>query len=83
LIAQGWVLEKTHDFVVLLGLCAEYDEEFNQLREAGAILNEYIVAGRYPGDLSFEVIERPEAEEALSIVEEIRKLVLRQLSFIS
>ncbi|MBM4293844.1 MAG: HEPN domain-containing protein [Deltaproteobacteria bacterium] len=66
-------------FVVLLGLCAEFDQEFNQLRKDGAILNEYIVAGRYPGDLAFEVIERSEAEEAISIVLEIRKSVLKLL----
>lgn len=76
LIAQGWVLAKTHDIVVLLGLCVEYNKEFSELQERGSVLNEYIVAGRYPGDLAFEVIDRPEAEEALSIVQEIRELVL-------
>ena len=30
LIAQGWSLEKTHDAVALLGLCAEYDAGFGR-----------------------------------------------------
>ncbi|MEW6387711.1 MAG: HEPN domain-containing protein [Thermodesulfobacteriota bacterium] len=75
LIAQGWTLEKTHDIVVLLGLCVNHNQEFLPLLEGGAILNEYIVAGRYPGDLALETIDRPEAEEALAIVEQIRRLV--------
>jgi HEPN domain-containing protein len=81
LISQGWTLEKTHDIVVLLGLCANYHQEFSQLLEAGAIINEYIVAGRYPGDLTLEIIDRPEAEEALEIVAQIRNVVLSLLEF--
>jgi HEPN domain-containing protein len=81
LISQGWTLEKTHDIVVLLWLCANYHQEFSQLLEAGAIINEYIVAGRYPGDLTLEIIDRPEAEEALEIVAQIRKVVLSLLEF--
>jgi HEPN domain-containing protein len=79
LIAQGWTLEKTHDIVVLLGLCADYNEGFAPLLEGGAILNEYIVAGRYPGDLAMEAINKAEAEEALAIVRQIRELVKKLL----
>jgi len=75
LIAQGWSLEKTHDIVALLGLCRERDGAFGNLLEQGAVLNEYIVAGRYPGDLAFEKIGRQEAEEAVQIVQRIRGLV--------
>ena len=75
LIAQGWSLEKTHDIVVLLGLCADYDESFVELLEDGAVLNEYIVAGRYPGDLAYETIGKAEAEEAVEIVRQIKALV--------
>ena len=75
LIAQGWELEKTHDLVVLLTRCAEYEDQFAALREGGAILNEYIVAGRCPGDLAYEEIGRAEAEEAVSIVQQIEEEV--------
>lgn len=75
LIGLGWPLEKTHDIVVLLGLCADRDEAFAELLADGAVLNEYIVAGRYPGDLSYEAIGRREAEEAREIVRRIKELV--------
>lgn len=79
LISLGWSLEKTHDIVVLLGLCADHDETFTELLESGAILNEYIVAGRYPGDLSYEKIGRDEAEEAREITRRIKTLVINEL----
>jgi hypothetical protein len=41
----------------------------------GAVLNEYIVAGRYPGDIVFEDIGKPEAEEALEATRRIRARV--------
>jgi HEPN domain-containing protein len=75
LIAQGWTLEKTHDLVALLTRCADYEERFAPLREGGAILNEYIVAGRYPGDVAYEDIGDEEAREALAVVRRIEREV--------
>ena len=65
LISQGWVLQRTHDLVELLSYCLDYDEELGSMVAEGAILNEYIVAGRYPGDLAVENIDRSAAIEAL------------------
>ena len=79
LIAQGWKLERTHDIVVLLGLCADYDDAFAGLTSDSAILNEYAVAGRYPGDLAFEDIDLMDAQEAVAIVCQIRDLVADKL----
>ena len=42
----------------------------------GAILNEYIVAGRYPGDIAFEETGRTQAEEALEAARSIRARVM-------
>ena len=75
LIAQGWTLEKTHDIVVLLEACVDYDAEWGAMAADGAILNEYIVAGRYPGDIVFEDIGRTEAREALEITRRIGERV--------
>ena len=75
LIAQGWVLQRTHDIVALLGICTNYDAAFAELMETGAVLNEYIVEGRYPGDLSFESIGPDEAEEAVNIARRVKALV--------
>lgn len=71
LVGQGWQLQKTHDIVALLGICAEYDPNWADLAPGGAVLNEYIVAGRYPGDLAVEHIGRAEAHEALDAARRI------------
>lgn len=78
LIGKGWALEKTHDIVVLLGLCSQHDPAFEEILLDGAVLNEYILSGRYPGDLSFEMIGKEEAEQAVAIVRQIRQLVIDQ-----
>jgi HEPN domain-containing protein len=58
-------LEKTHGVVTLLGLCVQYDAGWGDLAMEGVVLNEHIVAGRYPGDIVMDDIGRLEAEEAL------------------
>lgn len=78
LIAQGWTLEKTHDMTRLLEFCAEYDEAFTELIPEGAVLNEYITEGQYPGDIAFETIGREDAEEAIHIVRRIRALTAKR-----
>jgi HEPN domain-containing protein len=75
LIAQGWELEKTHDLVALLTRCTDYADRFATLREGGAVLNEYIVAGRYPGDVAYEEVGEAEAREAVAIVRRIEEAV--------
>ncbi len=79
LIAQGWHLEKTHDIVVLLRLCADNNCDFAEFLEKGAILNEYIVDGRYPGDLAYEAIGQVDAQEAVDIVQSLKSLVMSQV----
>jgi HEPN domain-containing protein len=79
LIAHGWMLERTHDVVALLELCAAYDANWRDLMGEGAVLNEYIVSGRYPGDLAFEGIGQPEVEEALLAVRRIHARVTKLL----
>jgi len=76
LIAQEWALEKTHDVVALLELCADYDADLGMMMAEGAVLNEFIVAGRYPGDIAFEEIGRAQAEEALGAARRIRARVM-------
>ncbi len=80
LVAQGWNLQKTHDIVVLLRFCSDYDNIFTGLLQDGAILNEYISAGRYPGDLTFEAIGSDEAQEAVAITQLIADYVVARVS---
>lgn len=81
LISQGWLLEKTHDIVELLEYAADYDVELGSMLAEGAILNEYIVAGRYPGDIADEGISKAEAKEALDAAGRIRDRVKHLLDF--
>lgn len=80
LIAQGWPLKKTHDITDLLKDCMAYDPAFDVLLPYGAILNEYITAGRYPGDLALEQIGAAEAAEALQSARQIRDAVIARMS---
>jgi HEPN domain-containing protein len=79
LISRGWSLEKTHDIVELLAWCADYDAELAGMVAEGALLNEYIVAGRYPGDIASEQIGEAEAKEALEAAQRIRVQVCRAM----
>jgi len=80
LISRGWSLEKTHDLVQLLGWCAEYDAGVARMITEGALLNEYIVAGRYPGDIAAEQIGPDEAREALEAAQRVRAQVQRAMT---
>ncbi len=59
----------------LLGYCTDYDESWEALLPEGAILNEYIVAGRYPGDISAEGFDDRVATEAVKSVQKISERV--------
>lgn len=72
LIAQGWTLERTHDIVALLELATQFEARWESMLTEGAVLNEYIVAGRYPGDIVLEEIVQAHASEALDAVRHIR-----------
>ncbi len=75
LLAQGWELEKTHDLLILLNRCSRHSSTWDDLLPEGEVLNEYVIAGRYPGDLSVDDIGKTEVEEALQAVRRIRARV--------
>lgn len=80
LIYHGWQLKKTHDIVALLALCSEFDGTLAAMAPEGSLLNEYIVAGRYPEDLAYEQLGEVEAQEALQAAQKIRDRVLALLN---
>jgi HEPN domain-containing protein len=82
LIAQGWTLEKTHDMVALVAYCADHDKELGNMKAESIVLNEYVIAGRYPDDLSFEEIGRAQAEEALAAARQVAKRILKLMEII-
>lgn len=79
LIAQGWPFKKIRDIVDLLDDCIHYDQAFDVLVPDGAILNEYITGGRYPGYIAFEAIGPEQAQQALLAARHIRDAVLARL----
>lgn len=79
LIWNGWELKKTHDLMDLLGHCMGYDAEFENFKEECSLLNEYITAGRYPGDLPFEGITEHDARDAINAATKIEEFVLKKI----
>jgi HEPN domain-containing protein len=79
LIFHGWELIKTHDVAELLKYSTKYDAAFATLIPLGELLNEYITAGRYPGDLAIEDMGPDEAQEALEATREIRNAVIARM----
>lgn len=78
LIVKGQGLATTHSLIYLCKLCAKVDDEFrNYLRDCG-FLNQYYIETRYPADTPL-IVEDYEAEECISIAEEIYKLVMESI----
>ena len=80
LISKGWELEKTHDVLKLLDYCLAYDSSFKELVSSGEIVNEYIVAGRYPGILKQSDLTKEDAEEATQATRKIREYVAKLIA---
>jgi HEPN domain-containing protein len=81
LIWNDWELRKLHDLSVLLEFCCEYDLSFEDFYSDCELLNEYIIAARYPTDISFESITKKDAEKAIEAAEKIQKHVKRKINF--
>ena len=60
--------------MALVGACLEFDESFQELREAATILTPYATTARYPGDLPELTIE--EAEEAYKLSQQVWDVVI-------
>ena len=65
---------KTHSLVALVGECLEFDESFQELRDAATTLTPYAVTARYPGDLPELTIE--EAEEAYKLSQQVWEVAI-------
>ena len=69
--------ERTHSLVALVARCLPFDATFGNLRSAATTLTPYAVALRYPGDLP--ELTPAEAEEVLTLAQEVWKFVLARL----
>lgn len=78
LIYHGKEFRKTHNIAELIELCSEIDQEFEKLKEIGAIeLTDYAVEIRYGEEIYFPTVE--EAEEAIKICEKVKEFVIIKL----
>jgi HEPN domain-containing protein len=74
---QDRPFEKTHSLVALVGMCLEFDQEFEVLRTAATTLTPYAITTRYPGDLP--EISSEEATEAFKLAHDTLEFVLERL----
>lgn len=72
---------KTHQLVLLLRRCQEFDQEFASLEKKCRILNEYYAPTRYPEilGLEFRGYGKEQATEALSLAKKVFEFVKRRL----
>ena len=68
---------KTHDMQVLLEMCIEIDNEFDDIYTEATVLTNYAVRFRYPAEL--ELIEQ-DAEKAIEHAEKVMAFVKQMLA---
>ena len=71
------IFEKTHSLVALVGMCLQFNHNFDALRAAATTLTPFAVITRYPGDLPD--ISAQEAREALELGRQIWEFVQERL----
>ncbi len=79
MIAQGWILEKTHSIAKLLTLCISFDESFAQFEDDLVSFNQYITEARYPADTAIE-FSLEEATQAVEVTERVQNFVHQKLA---
>ncbi len=82
LAAKGKDVPKTHFIGVLLKLCAKVEQEFKEMINVCIKLDDYYIPTRYPdalpGILAEGMPEKDDAEEAISILEEVMDFVTKK-----
>jgi HEPN domain-containing protein len=68
---------KRHDIGELLDLIAPLDSRLSEALRDAVVLTDYGVAVRYPGD--FPNVTAADAQRAIQLAEEVRRLVLESL----
>lgn len=79
LVFRGITFEKIHDLRKLINQAESSKPEFQQFREAAAILTPYGVAYRYPDELAILEPSREEFDDALKKAQEVYDFVLNLL----
>ena len=74
---QEQPFEKTHSLVALVGMCLEFNADFDRLRAAATSLSPFAVTTRYPGDLP--EISAEDARDTLVQAPSIWEFILAHL----
>lgn len=78
LVLKKGSIKKTHDLVLLVNICMEIDQSFEELRPLAIELNPYETLGRYP-DSSFEKVSQEKMEQLIERSEFIFNFVTEHL----
>ncbi|MCK8816323.1 HEPN domain-containing protein [Natroniella sulfidigena] len=73
LVYQKQSIKRTHDLRLLIDICVEIDEDFNDLRNLAEELTPYAVEFRYPTE--WLEPDKEDVLEAIEMAEEIFKFV--------
>lgn len=76
LVFRGAPIERTHNLVVLVRLCCNFDSSFDALKFNAITLNPYSSQFRYPDIISLPT--REDVDEAIKISEKILIFVLQK-----
>ncbi len=77
LVFQNHHVEKTHNLLIILKYCVQFDESFQELYQNAKELNMYAVGTRYPDD--WREIPFDEAKEAIEKAEEVMAFIEKKL----
>ena len=80
LASKEFKIKRTHDLVVLLEYCMQFDESFIDLRSEAEVLNPFATAFRYPDDYG-SVPEREVVLDAIRQASRVFDFVRKKIVF--
>jgi len=79
LVLKKGSIKKTHDLVLLVNICMEIDQSFEELRPLAIELNPYETLGRYP-DSSFKKLSQEKMQKLIERSEFIFNFVTSHIA---
>lgn len=88
LLVRGERFVPIHSVAELVSQCADKDGDFEPLKTAGKILDQFYIPTRYPDALAspavpFEIYTEEQAQQAIAFAKEIVQMVERKVSAVS
>ena len=79
LVLKKCSIKKTHDLVILVNICMEIDQSFEELRPLAIELNPYETLGRYP-DSNFKKLSQEKMQKLIERSEFIFNFVMHHIN---